>query len=177
MSLPRGPSVYFVPSIGLKTQSCYDANFVVSSGTGGYRHENLWCHQRRQIWHHGSCGVSVYRYSSVAQIPQCTSSISHNASFCSRNVHMCAHFCYKIVHCGIFVWHIVGCVRGIYFKCHLPEVRVYILCLPSDWKRRAVIMQLCRHQQHWRISLWKPLVPPGMTKLASWHLWGFNVSL
>ena len=27
-----------------------------------------------------------------AQIPQCTSSISHNAPFCNRNVHMCAHF-------------------------------------------------------------------------------------
>ena len=38
-----------------------------------------------------------------AQIPQCTSPISHNAPFCNRNVHMCAHFCYKMVHCGIFV--------------------------------------------------------------------------
>ena len=44
----------------------------------------------------------------VAQIPQCTSPISHNASFCNRNVHMCAHFCVKMVHCGIFVKCIVG---------------------------------------------------------------------
>ena len=28
--------------------------------------------------------------------------ISHHTQFCSRNVHMCAHFCYKIVHCGIW---------------------------------------------------------------------------
>ena len=27
--------------------------------------------------------------------------ISHNSPFCSRNMHMCVHFCYKIVHC---VW-------------------------------------------------------------------------
>ena len=27
---------------------------------------------------------------SILQIPQCISSISHNATFCSRNVHMCA---------------------------------------------------------------------------------------
>ena len=27
---------------------------------------------------------------------------SHNAPFCNRNVHMCAHFCYKMMHCGIF---------------------------------------------------------------------------
>ena len=37
----------------------------------------------------------------VSQIPQCTSLISHNAPFCNRNVHMCAHFCYKMVHCGM----------------------------------------------------------------------------
>ena len=36
----------------------------------------------------------------VTQIPQCTSPLSHNASFCNKNVHMCAHFCYKMVHCG-----------------------------------------------------------------------------
>ena len=39
---------------------------------------------------------------------------SHNAPFCNRNVHMCAHFCCKIVHCGIFVWCIVGiCGMGL----------------------------------------------------------------
>ena len=37
----------------------------------------------------------------VAQIPQCTSSISHNAPFYNRNVHVWAHSCYKMVHCGI----------------------------------------------------------------------------
>ena len=37
-----------------------------------------------------------------SQIPQCISPISHNALFCNRNVHMCAHFCHKMVHCGIF---------------------------------------------------------------------------
>ena len=46
----------------------------------------------------------------VAQIPQCTSSISHNAPFCNRNVYMCAHFCYKMVHCGI-------CELGLLMFC------------------------------------------------------------
>ena len=32
----------------------------------------------------------------VAQFPQCISPICYNAPFCNRNVHMCAHFCYKI---------------------------------------------------------------------------------
>ena len=35
---------------------------------------------------------------------KCNSPISHNAPFCNRNVHICAYFCYKVVHCGIFVW-------------------------------------------------------------------------
>ena len=37
----------------------------------------------------------------VAQIPQCIRPIYHNAPFCEGNVHMCAHFCYKMVHCGL----------------------------------------------------------------------------
>ena len=39
---------------------------------------------------------------------------SHNAPFRNRNVHTRAHFCYKILHCGIFVWCIVGFVRWFY---------------------------------------------------------------
>ena len=50
----------------------------------------------------------------VAQIPQSTSHISHNAPLCNRNVHMCAHTFYKMVHCGIFVWWIGGFVRWMY---------------------------------------------------------------
>ena len=35
----------------------------------------------------------------ISQIPQCIRQISHNASFCSRNVHTYAHFCYKAHFC------------------------------------------------------------------------------
>ena len=42
--------------------------------------------------------------------------MSHNSSICNRNVHICAHFCYKTVHCGIFAdvtkWCIVGYKTG-----------------------------------------------------------------
>ena len=51
----------------------------------------------------------------ISQIPECICVISHNATFCNRNVHMCAHFCYKMVHCGIFVWCILGFVRWVYW--------------------------------------------------------------
>ena len=33
---------------------------------------------------------------SLIQIPQCTSPIFQNALLCNRNVHSCAHFCFKV---------------------------------------------------------------------------------
>ena len=39
----------------------------------------------------------------VTQIPQCTGPIYHNTPFCNITVHVSAHFCYKMVYCGIFV--------------------------------------------------------------------------
>ena len=56
----------------------------------------------------------------ISQIPECICAISHNATFCNRNVHTCAHFCYKMVHCGIYVWCIVGFVRWVYCT-HLKQ--------------------------------------------------------
>ena len=50
----------------------------------------------------------------VAQIPQYTSPTSHNAPICNRNVHMFAHFCHIMMHCGIFVRCIVGFVKLVY---------------------------------------------------------------
>ena len=44
----------------------------------------------------------------ISQIPKCICAISHNATFCDRNVHMCAHLLQNgalwdicLVHCGI----------------------------------------------------------------------------
>ena len=57
----------------------------------------------------------------ISQIPECICAISHNAPFCNRNVHTCAHFCYKMLHCGI--WHrcILGFVRWVYCKTWGPN--------------------------------------------------------
>ena len=38
----------------------------------------------------------------ISQIPQCIRHKSHNAPFCNRNVQKCAHFCYKMVHYGMW---------------------------------------------------------------------------
>ena len=37
----------------------------------------------------------------ISQIKQCIRHMSHDAPFCNRNVHTCAHFCYKMVQYGI----------------------------------------------------------------------------
>ena len=52
----------------------------------------------------------------ISQIPQCMRQIFHNVSFCDRDVHTCAHFCYKIAYCGIFVECIVEFVQLVYRK-------------------------------------------------------------
>ena len=54
----------------------------------------------------------------ISQIPQCIRLISHNAPFCNRNVHTCAHCCNRIVHCGIWNWCIVGSVREVYWHIY-----------------------------------------------------------
>ena len=63
----------------------------------------------------------------ISQIPECIRQISHNAPFCNRNVHTCAHFCYKMLHCGI--WHrcILGFVRWVYLFIWNALLRFWML--------------------------------------------------
>ena len=57
--------------------------------------------------------LAIQGNSPIPQIPQCIRQISHNATFCNRNVHMWAHLCYKMVHCGIWDWCIVGFMQQV----------------------------------------------------------------
>ena len=46
-----------------------------------------------------------------SKIPQCINEISNNAPFCNRSVYTCVHFCYKMVHYGIWdsaLWDLWG---------------------------------------------------------------------
>ena len=59
------------------------------------------------------------------KIPQSTSPITynHNTPFCNINVHISVtKWCYKMVHCGIFVWCTVGFLRWVYsiVTWHIP---------------------------------------------------------
>ena len=73
----------------------------------------------------------------MSQIPQCIMQISHNAPLCNRNVQMCAHFCYKMLHCGIWDWCIMGFVHQLYskrdvtllFTCSTQRLAKPSLCL------------------------------------------------
>ena len=50
----------------------------------------------------------------ISNIPR---QLSHNAPLCNRNVHTCAHFCYKVVHYGIWDCCIVGFLQQVYRLC------------------------------------------------------------
>ena len=67
----------------------------------------------------------------ISQIPQRICAISHNAAFCNRNVHMCAHFCYKMLHCGISVWCILGFVRWDYYTSTMAIVAMAMAPWPD----------------------------------------------
>ena len=71
------------------------------------------------------CLISPWSNRPVAQIPKCTSPISHNAPFCSRNVHMCAHFCYETVQ---GMGYIVIYVRFIYVDDYNIGTFYYWMC-------------------------------------------------
>ena len=68
------------------------------------------------------CIVGFVR--SILQIPQWIIQISHNALFCNK----CAHFWYKMVHCGIWDWCILGFVRLVCIKT-VFQVHVHIFPL------------------------------------------------
>ena len=55
----------------------------------------------------------------MSQILQCIRQISHNTTYCNRNVHTCAHFCYEMVYCGIWYWCFVVFVRPVSFVLFL----------------------------------------------------------
>ena len=70
-------------------------------------------------------------------IPTMYQQISHNAPFCDRNVHMCEHFCNKMVHSGMWHWCIAGCVRWN-FCCVMCLYRVIWFWMTAIWRDAIV---------------------------------------
>ena len=77
----------------------------------------------------------------ISQIPQCTCPISHNAPFCNRYVHTCAHFCYKMVHCMVLN------IERQKSRSTLVQVVACCLTAPSHWLNSygLIISEVCWH--------------------------------
>ena len=106
----------------------------------------------------------------ISQIPECICAISHNATFCNRNVHMCAHFCYKMVHCGIIVWR--SRVGHFWHLGTIVQIQIQITLF--DCKHTAFVHF---HPDHWghkmHLSSCQPLDSDITT---SANLWKNNFS-
>ena len=88
---------------------------------------------------------------SHTNLTKCTYAKSHNAPFCNRNVHLCAHFYYKMVHCDIFVWYIVEFVSCVYLLLlftngrnaldHLwgPPVCAFVCCVCAKFRAKNTL--------------------------------------
>ena len=86
--------------------------------------------------------------------PQCTSLTSHNVPFCSRNVHMYAHFCYKMVHCGIFVKCIVGLARGFHWSALVQTMAWHLAGKTPLYESTSLFLLI----QYLLIYAWKWLI-------------------
>ena len=79
---------------------------------------------------HGENAIVLKQFIKTAQIPQCIRQISHNAPLRNRNVHTCAHFCCKKVHCGMRYWCIVGFAQQVYLahqQWSRVNAKVYVI--------------------------------------------------
>ena len=76
--------------------------------------------------------------------------LSHNASICNRNVHTCAHFYYKMLHCGTWVWCIMGFNRPIVpsgIHCNKILFRLHTF----SFKKVCLKMLTARYRPFWSI--------------------------
>ena len=80
-------------------------------------------------------------------IPQCT--------FCNRNVHTCAHFCYKMVHCGIQEWCMVGSVQLVYrYQIQLWHQRLNPLLVITTMGWCILSWYSEQHKPQWILIDW-----------------------
>ena len=79
---------------------------------------------------------SIWHIWHISQISQCNCPIYQHAPFCNRNVHMCAHFCFTMVHCGMFVWCMVGFGGSIDWQWKNHAVYGVFFPMPNYNKRQ-----------------------------------------
>ena len=91
-----------------------------------------------------------------AKIPQCTSPITHNAAFCNGNVHRYAHFCYKRLHCGMFIWCIIGFWDGILRRLNIDLLLKWMPMIPKQLPESMLLYCHLVHQEQASVILIKP---------------------
>ena len=110
-------------------------------------------------WHGNAFYITGLSIRPIAPIPQCTSPISHNALFCNRNVHLCAHFCYKFLHCGMF--------RLLHYGiCEMGPIETETEMSSFWWN--------FHHWLHWKLSKWQLSVQPVMKISSKWRHFRFS---
>ena len=82
-----------------------------------------------------------------------TNPIMHSAPFCNRNVHTRAHFCYKMVHCGIWDWCIVGFVQQVSAEISTNRNRI-ACCQSSNRLRDSKIGSVLYRRQVMLTKIW-----------------------
>ena len=123
--------------------------------------------------------LDLHSYRPISQILQCIRQMSHNAPFCNRNVHTCAHFCYKVVHCGMYDWCIVGFVQQAYYLI-VPIRRVWWDSLgnfSSSWSSisHPNIGLSCPQYKQISILYWDLAICLAIQLLISVIWWGYNI--
>ena len=72
-----------------------------------------------------------------SQMPHHFTQIYHSAPFCSRNVHTCAYFCYKMVRCGIYRFGALWDMRQTY--CGIVNLVFWVNRDLQDLRRSLLI--------------------------------------
>ena len=70
--------------------------------------------------------------------PTMHQTVSHIAPFCNRNVHMCAHFYYKMVH----VRYLSDALWDSWGGCIAPFVKMVLVLVGSDAAETTVIQKI-----------------------------------
>ena len=120
------------------------------------------------VWQRSVMPVSFmhgYFSGPISQIPKCMRQISHNAPFCNIKVHTCAHFFYKMVHCGIWDWCIVRYGTGASWDCGFGLFADY------EWGRSKIntIKPICYNKSNVLV------VSPEQDKL--WVLYMYSIMM
>ena len=115
-----------------RTRFCTQTDRRMDGQTGGQTDKVKPVYPLQPLNNEATCEHKHYLQCNrpATQIPQCTSPMYHNSLLCNKNVHTCAHFCYKggalwyicLMHCGICEISLLVCK----FRIHDPWMSLIV---------------------------------------------------